>query len=342
MGLLRYNKVYVLAPYKYASGGPELSHQLVDYLRTKGRKAFIVYERHRSIVKVDLSVTKEFQNYNIVVSNNIEDVETNVLILPEIYLYLIPSFKKIQICIWWMSVDNAIKYNSNINLIESLRYRKGIYNKIRIFKHLHDIKYSLSRLRKDDNRLVHFYQSVYAQQFLYNLGVSKIVKLSDYINPKIIQNVDTSIEKENIILYNPKKGIKYTHRLMKLMPNYNFVALDGFTHEQLNHLFDRAKIYIDFGNFPGKDRLPREAAIHNCCIITGKFGASRFFEDVPISEEYKFDIQSNCYRRIVAKIKDIFVNYEDRIGDFKFMREMIMKEQKEFFTDINNIFLNSL
>ena len=30
------------------------------------------------------------------------------------------------------------------------------------------------------------------------------------------------------------------------------------------------KLYIDFGGFPGKDRLPREAVMHDCCIITGK------------------------------------------------------------------------
>lgn len=48
MSLLHYNKVFVLAPNKFASGGPELSHQLVDYLRNKGVDASIVYVTNRT------------------------------------------------------------------------------------------------------------------------------------------------------------------------------------------------------------------------------------------------------------------------------------------------------
>ena len=43
MALLQYDKVYVFAPYKFATGGIELAHQLVDYLRNKNREAYIVY-----------------------------------------------------------------------------------------------------------------------------------------------------------------------------------------------------------------------------------------------------------------------------------------------------------
>ena len=41
----KYNKIYVLAPFGYATGGVELSHQLVDYLRNKGESAYIVYTK---------------------------------------------------------------------------------------------------------------------------------------------------------------------------------------------------------------------------------------------------------------------------------------------------------
>lgn len=51
----------------------------------------------------------------------------------------------------------------------------------------------------------------------------------------------------------------------------------------------KSKVYIDFGNHPGKDRIPREAAISGCIVITGKRGAAAFAEDVCIPETYKFD-----------------------------------------------------
>ena len=61
------------------------------------------------------------------------------------------------------------------------------------------------------------------------------------------------------------------------MRQVKFIPLRGLSREQLNDLFFKAKIYIDFGKFPGKDRLFREAALNNCCILTGKFGALYFY-----------------------------------------------------------------
>ena len=49
-----------------------------------------------------------------------------------------------------------------------------------------------------------------------------------------------------------------------------------------------SKVYIDFGNHLGKDRIPREVA-SGCCIITGKTGADKYKEDVYIGEKFKFD-----------------------------------------------------
>lgn len=133
--------------------------------------------------------------------------------------------------------------------------------------------------------------------------------------------------------------MQYTQQLMNMMPGYKFIALRGFNREQLNDLFDSAKLYIDFGGFPGKDRLPREAAIHNCCIITGRFGASAYFEDVPIYGKYKFDMRHADYPAIKAKIDEIFANYDTCIKDFEYLRETIRHEQENFYREIENIFL---
>jgi hypothetical protein len=197
----------------------------------------------------------------------------------------------------------------------------------------------MKKLKKEDYRIVHFYQATYIQQFLYSQHLDCIISLSDYINPEILNNVDASIKKENIILYNPSKGICYTKKLIEQMPDYKFVALKGFDREQLNSIFDRAKLYIDFGPFPGKDRLPREAAIHNCCIITGKFGASRYFEDVPIYSKYKFDLTHASYNAIKQRIVETLTNYNDCIKDFEYMRQTIKKEQENFYREIDNIFI---
>lgn len=341
MGLLKYKKVYVMAPYHYASGGPELAHQLVDYLRNKGKDAYIVYDKAGGIETNDLTVTKEYKKYNIKIIGQIEDSKENVLVLPETCQRYIPLYNNIQICVWWMSVDNAFNGSANSNLFDKFKFVHGFLNKLRVIKHHKEYHnyYSLSRLKKVDYRITNFYQATYIQQFLYKLGLNRVIRLTDYINPDILNNVDSTKKKENIILYNPSKGYKYSKRLIEFMPNYKFVALKGFNRAQLNDIFDRAKLYIDFGGFPGKDRLPREAAIHNCCLITGKFGASGYYEDVPIDSKYKFDMLHANYNEIKTRIDDILDNYEVRINDFEYLRETIKHEQENFYREIDNIFI---
>ena len=46
--------------------------------------------------------------------------------------------------------------------------------------------------------------------------------------------------------------------------------------------------YIDFGPHPGMDRLPREAALAGCIVLTNREGAANFAKDVPLPEEFKF------------------------------------------------------
>jgi hypothetical protein len=237
----------------------------------------------------------------------------------------------------WMAIKNYILGPLKKGLIWSLYCKLFKDHYIEIQKSFPN-NFSMEKVRQEDYRLYHFYQATYIQQYLYSQHFDRIFRLTDYINPEIMRNVDTTVKKKNIILYNPKKGIRYTKKLMKIMHGYKFVALQGFTREQLNHLFDQAKLYIDFGPFPGKDRLPREAAVHNCCIITGRFGASGYFEDIPIYGKYKFDMLHANYSKIKACIDDIFNNYDVRIDDFAYMRECIHHEQENFYQEIDNIF----
>lgn len=43
--------------------------------------------------------------------------------------------------------------------------------------------------------------------------------------------------------------------------------------------------------------------------------------------------------KISSLINDIFVHYNDRVGDFDFMRRMILDEHAIFVKEIENIFI---
>lgn len=335
----KYNKIYVLAPYKYTTGGVELSHQLVDYLRNKNQEAYIVYIENLKISE-NQNITKAYNAYNIKTTKVIEDSPNNIVILPEIYFEFIIKLNNIQIGCWWMSVDN---YYRSSNILDNLCFEKNMVNRIKILKRyicgdIYKYKNSIKLLHNEEHRIIHFYQSHYAQYHLYSLGMSKVLPLSDYINSEI-ENEINDVPKENIILYNPKKGLKFTQKIISNMLDFKFIPLQGFNRNELNGIFDKAKLYIDFGEFPGKDRLPREAAIHRCCIISGKNGASFFYEDLPIKEKYKFDTKSKNISNICTRIKEVLLYYDKCIKDFENYRNIICKEKNIFYNEIEDIFM---
>lgn len=336
---MKYNKVYVIVPYNYSTGGCELAHQLVDYLRNKGQESYVVYVTSTHISD-DQSVNPSYSAYNIETISTIDDSEENLLVLPEVFFEYVHKYTKIQIACWWMSVDN---YYKKCALGDALKFNTSTIEKLRLLKRYvlnrsSFLNVSLRDLFNNDSRIIHFYQSHYAQYHLYSKGFSNVLPLSDYINVQFSKNVDSKGVRENIILYNPAKGFKFTKKIIGANAKFKFVALKGLSREELTLLMQKAKLYIDFGHFPGKDRLSREAVLNGCCVITGKLGASGFFEDVPLKQEYKFDVKSSNICGISDRIDFIMNNYEKCINDFVFYKNRIENEQSCFYREIDSAF----
>ncbi len=111
------------------------------------------------------------------------------------------------------------------------------------------------------------------------------------------------------------------------------------TNEKVRNIMWKAKVYIDFGNHPGKDRIPREAAICGCCIITGMNGSAKFKEDVPIPNVYKFDSTNDNIECIVKQIHNIINNYDKISKDFTDYKKFISNEKKTFKNDVKKYFV---
>ena len=190
---------------------------------------------------------------------------------------------------------------------------------------------------KDIN--LHLVQSKYAENHLRKLGIINIDYLSDYLNTNfLLQDFDID-KKENIVLYNPSKGYYFTYKIIKNAPNLKFIPIKNLSRNEVIELLKKSKVYIDFGNHPGKDRLPREAAILGCCVITGKRGSAAFFEDVPIPYEYKFEDRIENIPKIIKKIEECLEKYEEKYKDFDYYRSVIKNEPKKFEEDLKKIFI---
>lgn len=316
-------KIIIVAPAGLVTGGAELLHQLCSCLNDNGIRALIGYsidDSHGSVYwSGQNDVIREYKGYNIEVLDARKEVITNddIFVISETALELLPILKSNLIFIWWLSVDNYIKcIHQDINNYTPTGF-------------------------KDKSNILHLVQSWYAYRFLIEAaGVddSKIYWLSDYINDSFLKKKFSVSAKTNQIVYNPAKGYKNIKRLIDDTPYYNWVPVKNMTPLQVAYTLQCSKIYIDFGNHPGKDRIPREAAASGCCVITNRSGSAAYYEDIPIPDEYKFKDSVYSEKEIIALIKDIFDNFENHLADFEYYRQKISQEKKEFIIDATQTF----
>jgi hypothetical protein len=61
--------------------------------------------------------------------------------------------------------------------------------------------------------------------------------------------------------------------------------IKGMSREQVYDALGLSKLFIDLGNFPGKDRMAREALLRGCCVFALDAGAAR---DYALPDEFYF------------------------------------------------------
>lgn len=326
--------VYVCAFEGMESGGPELLHQLVFVLNSMNVKAKVVYLADSLPLRMIKSpITDLYKCYCDETESDMSvvDREENIVVIPEIAYDLIDQLQYATKVAWWMSVDN---------------YKRVIQQEYGItdegLEDIEKLDHYGFRNRQD---VIHLAQSYYAVDFLSNtLGIPMdyIGYLSDYINDSYFKYDFRTMgnERKNIVLFNPRKG---GLRLKKLIDTtkdeISWIPLENLTKEKMQLYMMIAKVYVDFGNHPGKDRIPREAAISGCCVITGMQGAAAYHEDIPIPDKYKIDDLEGIEVEPVRKlILDIFENYEERVNDFEEYRNMIRGEKEKFIRDAMKLF----
>lgn len=315
------NKIIVCCPGSSITGGPELLHQLVDELRNIGREAYIAYYPFDHTYECP----ELYKKYDAPQDNLIDNDKT-FIIIPETATTIARGINNARIGVWWLSVDNYL-------LARHQSMLKDIYWR---YTSLISHRMPLNRMRK----YVHFTQSSYAEHFLKKAGIASI-SLNDYLSKEhlALPYRGNSSGKQDIVVYNPKKGQRQIQMLIKHYPNICFIPIQNMTPNQVAELLRKAKIYIDFGHHPGKDRPPREAAIAGCCVITGRKGSAKYIEDIPISQKYKLnDITSDYIKTFGPLVNNIFINFDVCSVDFQFYREQIIREHELFKIQVKNIF----
>lgn len=309
--------IYIACPWGLFSGGPELAHQLCFELNQLHQPAKMLYYTSTGQVSAwDVSGTA-YARYQTNYALNHEEVDQpdNILVIPETAIALYSIFTKCHFHIWWMSVDNYLKSTTELQ------------------------QNNFETIFRNNLQVLHFVQSQYAFDYCkYTLNISqdRIHYLSDYINEAYMGELLPLSLHQDYIYYNPKKGWDIMKQLVNSYPDYRWVPIINMNTEQIVKALSIGKIYVDFGNHPGKDRIPREAAARGCCILTNRQGAAANDIDIPIPDKYKFTDVLSQFPDIIQTINDILQNYPNAFRDFGRYRNQIRKERKQFQSEVEN------
>ena len=324
--------IYIFSPINYGTGGPEALHQLGNVLHKLHRNVFMYYY-YNDTNNSNQNVI--YSEYNVPFTKNIINDENNILIVPETFLSPIfnQNFNRTQKLIWWLSVTNY-----KLTLEEIKKDSKSFLYKIKqILKpEKHPSPPTIKKLIESKaNNLAHSY---FSKVFLEQNHLQVIGKLTDYMNNVFKKTYQVDIKRENQIIYNPKKNGKFLNKIIALLPDIKWTPIANISPIEVAELMNRSKLYIDFGYHPGQERMPREAILMGCCIITGKKGSAKFYEDVPLENKFKYeDIDSNI-PEIISTILECLNDFDNQIKFFESYRKLIIDEEQTFENNVSELF----
>ena len=316
--------IYIICPPKKATGGPEALHQLGYILNSLGYNAKMLYSKNKKN-----PVHTFYKQYNVPYVTKVKDHTENVMIIPESMTNLIAKYPLAEKKIWWLSLDF---YEV---LMNSREKKKNWIRKI-------FVPYKHTEYRFEPNKTItHWYQSQRTKEFLETKKLDNhIAYLCDYVTELFFENLPElgHFPKENIITYNPKKGLDKIEQYMALLPNYTWIPLSGMTREEMRDTLRRTKLHLDFGYFPGRDKIPREALISGACLLTGRLGTSEFKEDLGIPEKYKLHDYEMQPEKVVELINHLMNNYEAFFEEFTSFRNFVMNEKQNMIECVKKLF----
>lgn len=313
-------KLFVACPSGLVTGGVEALHQLVDAARANHWDAAIWYYPSRD------DVMEAYQHYDVRVVTQIPDSCEAIVVVAETAIPFLANIVRSRRVIWWLSVDNFFK---DLGLAKT---EPG-----------HDPGLLRAVCGRDSN-IVHLTQSDYARQFLAKRRVRSSV-LTDYLSKPILDGAAQAqiTKKQDLVLYNPMKGLDFTERLIQASYRmFEWQPIQGLDSDGVAERLAHAKLYVDFGDHPGRDRIPREAAISGCCVITGRRGAAGNPVDLPIPSRFILDERDpEVVPNFLALAISTLANFDRVSPEFDPYRRWISTQRDEFTNEVA-VFLEAM
>lgn len=321
--------IYIFAPAYQISGGPEALQQMCYYLRNLGKEAVIVFYN----IESDNPMPSRYLIYQNpwISPDDVVDVASNTVVVPERRPLLLNHINNCKKMIWWLSKDNFVYEKAP--LFKTLKFHAK--NLLRINVISLDTRYCSFNL----SECTHLCGSKYAYEYVKN--ELKMPDVSYCVEPisldflKIGAFNDTA-HRTDTILYNPSKPSELMTRLIERR-NFTYKPLRGYSPIELSSLYRTSKLYLDFGSFPGPERIPKEAVYFGCHILVGYRNAAMNDFDVAIPEQYKIKNLENV-EFVETKIKEMLANFEEQHSDFVQFQQKVCRLEDGFKDSLSRVF----
>lgn len=315
-------RLQVVSPAYSVTGGPESLHNLVRTANELGYPTEVVYHPFGRGAEVPLP----YRKYRTPVGP-LRDEPGVLVVFPETLCMEALRLRHATAAIWWLSVNNfaLIKYHT-------------VRDKIRYLRSALALKRPLLGVRGMKG-LLHISKSMYDRDYLARRGVHSH-PLAGPISEFYLQHraPEGHEHKRDLILYNPRKDPHIAPRLSERLPGHAFVPLVGLDEAALRQAYLSAKLYIDFGPHPGKERMPREAAASGCCVITGRRGSAANAFDVPIPGRFKIaEDDPRFLHRFAAAVREVFDDFPRVAAEFEPYRASVFGEPEAQARDLRRL-----
>ena len=284
-------KFYIYSP-EFETGGPQSLHQLAHELDICGYCVNMIYVSGKDIINSQKALY--YENLNICIDDSDIDDTESVVIVPEVLTYKLHQIQHAVKVIWWLSV-NFYKGTTLWGTSKGrLRYRglPTVLTPLEVLYRLlfhRDTCVPTLHTRKQFSQVFHLYNCEHVRRYLLSKGVNEVNSsyLCGYIDEDYFEKVDIT-NKKRMITYNPVKVAdpgfmeEFKIRVQHEIDDVEIIPIFNMSREEVLETLRKSMLYVDFGTFPGPERIPRQAVCMYNNILTSTVGSSGNNEDVPI------------------------------------------------------------
>lgn len=323
------NRFIIDLPVATVTGGPEALHQLGRCLLDLGYEVGLS-PLSNPTVKGSPSA---FAHYDVPwIPAGAVQSEDNI-VCAEMAPWPLQSPRKGRRILWWLSVDNSPMFRSHRDLIKC-RAGENNLSATKIASLLKSMAAEkVRRLYFSNKNIEHWAQSTYAHQIITQRINKKVSIVTDYINYDCPEFTSSQLRPFDVAFLKSKSPLAV--ELKELMTNIKWVEIHDMSPSEVRAALNSTKMFLDLGWHPGKDRMPREAALSGCLVLVAARGAAAHYSDMPIPREHLLKhsgwrLLHESQIKIPALLSDLTNNKDSQ----EFYRSMIKKQRRRFYEEV--------